>query len=78
MILQGIEYKYALAMNVTGLQANVALQAYKIEEGEKVFYPSKDVLILSLDVSQHPDDDVLQVAAGINALIQHFITKKEL
>ena len=78
MILQGIEYKYALAMNVTGLQANVALQAYKIEEGEKVFYPSKDVLILSQDVSQHPDDDVLQVAAGINALIQHFITKKEL
>jgi hypothetical protein len=63
MELQGTEYKYALAMNVTGLQANVVLQAYKIEEGEKVFYP---------------DNDIKQVAAGINALIQHYITKKGL
>lgn len=78
MELQGTEYKYALAMNVTGLQANVVLQAYKIEEGEKVFYPDNDIQILSPDVSQSPDDDVKQAAAGINALIQHYITKKGL
>lgn len=78
MQLQGIEYKYALAMNVTGLQANVVLQAYKIEEGEKVFYPEHDFQILALDVSQSQDVDVLQVASGINLLIQEFITKKGL
>jgi hypothetical protein len=78
MELNGTEYKYALAMNVTGLQANVVLQAYKIEEGEKVFYPDSNFQILALDVSQSPDEDVLQVAGGINALIQEFITKKGL
>ena len=43
MELIGTEYKYDLAMNVTGFACNVLLRAYKTENGERVYYPDFDV-----------------------------------
>lgn len=77
MELTGKEFKYDLAMNVTGLQANIQLKAYKIEEEVKVFYPENDVQILTADASLG-DSDMQRAAFSINQAIQTYINAKEL
>jgi len=77
MELTGKEFKYDLAMNVTGLQANISLKAYKIEDGVKVYYPENDVQVLTADASTG-DTDMQQAAFSINQAIQTYINAKEL
>lgn len=75
MELTGKEFKYELAMNVNGLQANILLKAYKIEDSAKVYYPESDKIILTPDASQG-DSDMQQAANSINQVIQTYINSK--
>lgn len=77
MELIGTEYKYDLAMNVTGFACNVLLRAYKTENGERVYYPDFDKYVLCPDALT-ANDDLKQAAIGINQIIQWYITKNNL
>lgn len=77
MELTGKNFKYELAMNVNGVQANIQLKAYNVEQGEKVYYPDNDKQILTAD-ARFGDSDMLQAAVDINQAIQTYITAKEL
>lgn len=67
--------KYELALNITGLMVNCVFRGYKIEVGEKVYYPELDKIVLLLDVSQG-DVEAQQAAVGIMASLQNYINQK--
>lgn len=67
--------KYELLLNITGLMVNCVFKGYKIEMGEKVYYPEFDKIILSLDVEKE-DLDTQTAAYGIMISLQNFINAK--
>jgi hypothetical protein len=67
--------KYELLLNITGLMVNCVFKGYKIESGEKVYYPEFDKTILYLDITQSPLEE--QTAAyGIMISLQNYIDAK--
>jgi len=69
------DLKYELLLNITGLMTNCVFKGYKIESGEKVYYPEFDKTILYLDITQSPLEE--QTAAyGIMISLQNYIDAK--
>lgn len=69
------DLKYELLLNITGLMVNCVFKGYKIESGEKVYYPEFDKIILSLDVSESGIEE--QTAAYyIMQALQNYINAK--
>lgn len=67
--------KYELLLNITGLMVNCVFKGYKIESGEKVYYPEFDKTTLALDITQSPLEE--QTAAyGIMISLQNYIDAK--
>lgn len=67
--------KYELLLNITGLTTNCVFKAYKIESGEKVYYPEFNKIILYLDVSEG-DTEAQTAAYGIMTALQNYINQK--
>ena len=69
------DLKYELLLNITGLMTNCVFKGYKIESGNKVYYPEFDKTILYLDVTEG-DLEAQTAAYGIMISLQNYIDAK--